>query len=120
MAKPFAVTENDFRRQGVVFVFEERHWMGTITEQLSFYEGKQVRFVNLKLRNDSFIYTSATAAPPTTKRAEEAEKLLLALYLRCAVSERCPKSLRLLSTTLQRVSELTCTFGARTVCNATQ
>jgi hypothetical protein len=52
--------------------------MGTITEELSVYEGKQVRFVNLKLPNDSFIYTTAfvSSAPPTIKKTEEAEKVL--------------------------------------------
>lgn len=54
-----------FDQHSVIFPYEGRNWKGTITKQNAVYCNKPVQVINIKLPNDSFIYSSKYVADPT-------------------------------------------------------
>ncbi|EGG19718.1 hypothetical protein DFA_00296 [Cavenderia fasciculata] len=47
-----------YDRQSVIFQYEDKFWKGTITKEISIYKQKKTKFINIKLPNDGYVYSS--------------------------------------------------------------
>jgi len=55
--------QTSYHSNGVSFDYDSKNWTATFTKEFSRYDGKKIKFINIKLPLDGFVLTSTYSHP---------------------------------------------------------